>query len=78
MSDKESADYNIDELVKDIKAKYLNVEVGDRFNGKYRVTTVDSETSRAIFEKLKGLFKGLFLTKRDVKIIFLVAEEIDG
>ena len=63
----------IDALVDDIKDKYLDAEVGDRFNGKYRVTTVDSETSLAIFEKLKG-----FLTKRDVKIIFLVAEEIDG
>lgn len=64
---------SIDALVKDIEAKYLGAEIGDRFNGKYRVTTVDSETSLAIFEKMKG-----FLTKRDVKIIFLVAEEIDG
>lgn len=58
----------IDALVDDIKAKYLDAEFG-----KYRVTTVDSETSTAIFEKLKG-----FLTKRAVKIIFLVAEETDG
>ena len=68
MSDKESADYNIDELVKDIKAKYL-----DAAFGKYRVTTVDSGTLRAVFKKLNGFFN-----KRDVKIIFLVAEEING
>lgn len=64
---------SIDALVNDIKANYLNAEFGNRYDGKYRVTTVDSETSTAIFEKLKG-----FLTKRAVKIIFLVAEEIDG
>ena len=72
----------IDALVKDIDANYQGAEVVKKqastgyqviCNGKYRVTTVDSETSLAILEKLRGL-----LTKRDVKIIFLVAEEIDG
>lgn len=62
----------IDALFDDIEAKYLDVEVGDRFNGKYRVTTVDSETLGAVFKKLNGFF-----SKRDVKIIFLVAEKID-
>ena len=63
----------IDELVADIDAKYRGAEVDDRFNGKYRVTTVDSGTLSAIFEKLNGI-----LSKRDVKIIFLVAEENYG
>lgn len=71
----------IDALVDDIKANYLDAEFGKQqsstgyqviCNGKYRVTNVDSETLRAVFKKLRGL-----LTKRDVKIIFLVAEEID-
>lgn len=64
---------SIDALVDDIERNYKGSEVGKRFNDKYRVTTVDSETGLLIREKLKG-----FLNKRDVKIIFLVAEEIDG
>lgn len=72
----------IDALVDDIKANYLDAEFGKQqsstgyqviCNGKYRVTTVDSGALLANLEKLNG-----FLSKRDVKIIFLVAEEIDG
>jgi len=64
---------SIDALVNDLKRNYDGTEVGNRFNDKYRVTTIDSETGLFIWEKLKG-----FLNKRDVKIIFLVVEEIDG
>jgi len=64
---------SIDALCDDIDSNYKGSKVGNRFNDKYRVTTVDSETGLFILEKLKG-----FLNKRDVKIIFLVVEEIDG
>ena len=64
----------IDALVDDIKANYLYAEFGNRYDGKYRVTTVASGALLANLEKLKRLFS----PKRDVKIIFLVAEEIDG
>ncbi len=39
----------------------------------YRVKDIDTGMTDAILQKLDGL-----LSKRDIKIIFLVAEETDG
>lgn len=64
---------SIDALVDDIERNYEGSEVGNRYDGKYRVKEIDTGTTDAILKKLDG-----FLKKRDVKIIFLVAEEING
>ena len=64
---------SIDALVDDIECNYKYSEVGNRYDGKYRVKEIDTGTTDAILKKLEG-----FLKKRDVKIIFLVAEEING
>lgn len=62
----------IDELCTDLKENYSGAFFRD-WSKNYRVTDIDTGTTGAVLEKLKG-----FLNKRDVKIIFLVAEETDG
>lgn len=59
----------IDELCAELREKYKGATFCDcRKN--YRVKDIDTGTTDAILKKLDGLFN-----KRDVKIIFLVAEE---
>ena len=75
---------SINDLCDDINRNYSGAEVGKINNdnyrvtvgnndGNYRVTEVGTGTIGVILEKLNG-----FLSKRDVKIIFLIAEETDG
>ena len=70
MSGKKSV--GIEELCADLEKNYKGATFCDcRKN--YRVKDIDTGTTDAILKKLNG-----FLKERDVKIIFLVAEEIDG
>ena len=59
----------IDELCADLIENYKGATFRD-WGKNYRVKDIDTGTTDAILKKLDG-----FLKKRDVKIIFLVAEE---
>lgn len=61
---------SIDELVKDLIVNYRGSEIGNIYDGKHIVIDADTGTIGAILGKLNG-----FLDKRDVKIIYLIAEE---
>ena len=59
-----------DEFVKDLIANYRDSEIGNTYDGKYIVIDADTGTIDVALKKLNG-----FLNKKDVKIIYLIAEE---
>ena len=61
---------SIDALVDDIERNYKGSEVGNRFNDKYRVKSVDKGTIKSIKERL-GKFS-------QTEIVYLIVEKNDG
>jgi hypothetical protein len=61
---------NIDELCADIKRNYKGSEIGNIYDGKHIVIDADTGTIDVALKKLNGV-----LNKKDVKIIYLIAEE---
>ena len=68
MNDKKFA--NIDELCADIDRNYLGSQVGNIYDGKYRVTSVGSGTVESILERL--------MTRKKTKLVYLILEDNDG
>lgn len=60
---------NIDEFVKDIELNYKGSEVGNIYDGKYRVVSVGEGTPESIIERLTA--------RKKTKLIYLIAEEIN-
>lgn len=60
----------IDALVDDIKANYRGAEVGNRYDGKYRVASVGEGTAESIWER--------FTTRKKTELVYLILEETDG
>ncbi len=76
MSDK-SFD-GIDALVKDIDANYQGAEVGNRYDGKYRVVSVGEVTAEFIVERAKSIVERCLTTRKKTELVYLKLEETDG
>lgn len=61
---------SIDALVNDLKRNYDGAEVGKRYDGKYRVTSVGEGTIESIIKRL-GHFS-------QTEIVYLILERTDG
>ena len=62
---------SIDELRADIERNYKGSEVGNNYDGKYRVVSVGEGTPESIIERLKA-------PKKTKLIYLIVVKETDG
>lgn len=58
----------IDALLDDIIANYRGAEIGNIYDGKYRVISVGEGTPESIIERLTA--------RKKTKLVYLIAEEI--
>lgn len=63
----------IDELINDIKDNYYGAEIGNIYDGKYRVTSVKEGAVEGIVEQLK-----CWTERKKTQLIYLILEETDG
>ena len=61
---------NLDGLRADIERNYKGSEVGNRYDGKYRVVSVGEGTLESIMERLGNFSR--------TEIVYLIVEETDG
>ena len=63
---------SIDELRADIERNYKGSEVGNIYDGKYRVASVGEGTPESMIERFRRA-----VTLKKTKLIYLIVEETD-